>query len=99
MPVSGSIRASLRKCSIPMACYFSFSARARSYAATCVSPGSALVVTGIVAALLTSPAGRAHAQQPGPAHPLVSQAEYQRWQTELSNWGRWGKDDELGTLN
>ena len=30
---------------------------------------------------------------------LVTQAEYDRWQTELSNWGRWGKDDELGTLN
>src|SRR3954449_8643663 len=22
-----------------------------------------------------------------------------RWQKELSNWGRWGKDDELGALN
>src|SRR6476659_6648746 len=32
-------------------------------------------------------------------HPLVTQAEYDRWQTELSNWMRWGKDDELGTLN
>ena len=33
------------------------------------------------------------------SHPLVTQAEYERWQTELSNWGRWGKDDELGALN
>jgi hypothetical protein len=32
-------------------------------------------------------------------HPLTTQAEYERWQKELSNWGRWGKDDELGTLN
>lgn len=31
--------------------------------------------------------------------PLVTAAQYERWQTELSNWGRWGKDDELGTLN
>jgi hypothetical protein len=31
--------------------------------------------------------------------PLVSQAEYERWQTDLTNWGRWGKDDELGALN
>jgi kynurenine formamidase len=30
---------------------------------------------------------------------VVTQAEYDRWQTELSNWGRWGRDDELGTLN
>src|SRR2546426_2247272 len=32
-------------------------------------------------------------------HPLVTQAEFERWQTELSNWGRWGKDDEIGALN
>jgi kynurenine formamidase len=25
--------------------------------------------------------------------------EYDRWRTEFSNWGRWGDDDELGTLN
>ena len=31
--------------------------------------------------------------------PLVSQAEYDDWMTELSNWGRWGPDDELGALN
>jgi len=35
----------------------------------------------------------------GASRPLVTKAEYERWQTELSNWGRWGKDDELGTLN
>jgi hypothetical protein len=29
----------------------------------------------------------------------VTQAEYDRWKKELSNWGRWGKDDQLGTLN
>jgi len=33
------------------------------------------------------------------SRPLVTKAEYERWQTELSNWGRWGKDDEMGTLN
>jgi hypothetical protein len=33
------------------------------------------------------------------SRPLVSMAEYERWQTALSNWGRWGKDDQLGTLN
>jgi kynurenine formamidase len=40
--------------------------------------------------------GVASSGSPG---PLVTQAEYDRWQTELSNWGRWGKEDELGTLN
>ncbi len=33
------------------------------------------------------------------SHPLVTQAQYEKWETELSNWGRWGKDDEMGTLN
>ena len=31
--------------------------------------------------------------------PLVSQALYERWIDELSNWGRWGPDDELGAFN
>ena len=44
----------------------------------------------------------AHAQQTRTAEtppPEVSKAQVQRWMTELSNWGRWGKDDQLGTLN
>ena len=28
-----------------------------------------------------------------PAHPQVTRGEYERWQTELSNWGRWGPTD------
>ena len=39
------------------------------------------------------------ASQASSSRPLVSQAQYDAWQKELSNWGRWGKDDELGTLN
>jgi hypothetical protein len=35
----------------------------------------------------------------GPSRPLVSEAQYEAWQTQLSNWGRWGTDDQLGTLN
>ena len=33
------------------------------------------------------------------AHPLVTQEEYERWQAEQSNWGRWGPNDEMGALN
>ena len=45
------------------------------------------------------------------AHPVVGQEpreeragsvtpeQFDRWMTELSNWSRWGPDDELGTLN
>lgn len=29
----------------------------------------------------------------------VTAEEYARWKTELSNWGRWGRDDEIGALN
>ena len=39
------------------------------------------------------------ASQGSPSRPLVSEAQFEAWQTELSNWGRWGRDDELGTLN
>jgi kynurenine formamidase len=39
------------------------------------------------------------AAQQSNSHPLVTKAEYDRWLVELSNWGRWGKDDEMGTLN
>src|SRR5437773_9384259 len=46
---------------------------------------SVLMLAGAIAA----------AQSP----PLVTQAEYERWQVELSNWGRWGRNDEMGTLN
>src|SRR5438445_7471591 len=49
---------------------------------------------GLAAAL----AGDA-ASQGSSSRPLVSEAQYEAWQTELSNWGRWGKDDQLGTLN
>ncbi len=29
----------------------------------------------------------------------VSKTQFDRWMKDISNWGRWGKDDELGTLN
>src|SRR5215471_450601 len=39
------------------------------------------------------------AAQGSSSRPLVSEAQFEAWQTGLSNWGRWGRDDELGTLN
>ena len=30
---------------------------------------------------------------------LVTLATLERWETELSNWGRWGPDDQRGALN
>jgi len=40
------------------------------------------------------------AQQPAaPSHAPVSKEQIEKWKNELSNWGRWGKDDERGALN
>ena len=58
--------------------------------------GSVLMLVIAGTAILASQSGSSGAAL---SRPLVTKAEYERWQTELSNWGRWGKDDELGTLN
>lgn len=63
---------------------------------TLVAGAAALTLVGAMTGAALSQ-GRS-SDAPG-TRPLVTQAEYDRWQTELSNWGRWGKDDELGTLN
>jgi kynurenine formamidase len=36
--------------------------------------------------------------QPAPRREVTA-AEYEGWKKELSNWGRWGKDDQIGALN
>src|SRR5712692_6661957 len=33
------------------------------------------------------------------AEQPVDKSTLDRWMQELSNWGRWGKDDQLGTVN
>jgi kynurenine formamidase len=38
-----------------------------------------------------------HAQSDDPR--TVTAEQYERWKTELSNWGRWGAMDEIGALN
>jgi hypothetical protein len=57
-----------------------------------------LAVLVCAIAIATALAADVSSQQASSA-PLVSEAQYLAWQTELSNWGRWGKDDQLGTLN
>jgi kynurenine formamidase len=35
-----------------------------------------------------------------PPYPhTLTKADVDRWMSELSNWGRWGKDDQSGTVN
>ena len=57
--------------------------------------GGSAAVAVLACAVMATP----NAQQPEAAAPLVSADQYERWQTELSNWGRWGPDDELGAAN
>jgi kynurenine formamidase len=55
-----------------------------------------ILATGLFAALLLA----ALAAGQGPSRPdAVTKADYERWKNELSNWGRWGKDDQIGALN
>jgi kynurenine formamidase len=54
-----------------------------------------MLATGLIAGLLI--AALTAGQQP--PQSTVTRAEYERWKVELSNWGRWGKDDQLGALN
>src|SRR5262252_2617685 len=51
------------------------------------------------AALVAVAAVRVTHTQGTPAGHTVSQEQLDKWKTELSNWGRWGKDDQKGTVN
>ena len=57
----------------------------------------------VVAVPLLGQAVRTRGFQPGSAPAAggqrVTQADVERWKQELTNWGRWGADDERGTLN
>src|ERR1700680_214705 len=48
--------------------------------------------------MLSLAADKLSSQAAAPGH-VVSSAEYERWKKDLSNWGRWGKDDQIGALN
>jgi hypothetical protein len=63
-----------------------------------------LLSTALLAAAV-APVAAAAAQEfsvhPSTQDPavVVDLARIARWETELSNWGRWGPDDQIGTLN
>ncbi|MDP6580813.1 MAG: cyclase family protein [Vicinamibacterales bacterium] len=60
----------------------------------------AFTTVGSRSARLMAQGGRPQAH-PSTQEPsiLVTPATMERWETELSNWGRWGSDDQRGTLN
>src|SRR5215510_16101183 len=51
----------------------------------------------ILAALASTEISRSQSAKPG-ARPKTK-ADIDRLMVELSNWGRWGKEDQLGTMN
>jgi kynurenine formamidase len=55
------------------------------------------MVLGSLAIVLASTVVRSG--QPAAPTPAVTKADFDRWKTELSNWGRWGKDDQIGAIN
>src|ERR1700674_4732339 len=60
--------------------------------------GSALLAVATVGSLLTRVAAQSKPESPA-QHPAITIEQINRWETELSNWGRWGTDDESGALN
>jgi kynurenine formamidase len=50
--------------------------------------------------LLMLTTGTVFSQPGAPARPrTVTAQEYERWKKDLSNWGRWGREDQIGALN
>ncbi len=43
--------------------------------------------------------GAARVALPTHSAQQITQADVDRWMNELSNWGRWGKQDQVGTVN
>jgi kynurenine formamidase len=54
-----------------------------------------LIKTPLIGLLLVAFTGCVQAD----SDSMVSVAQFDAWMEEISNWGRWGADDELGTLN
>jgi kynurenine formamidase len=68
------------------------------------------LIGGISAAILVGAVGDAVAPsqrtgdqglsaQEAASRPVVTKEQYDRWQKELSNWGRWGPNDQDGAIN
>jgi kynurenine formamidase len=53
----------------------------------------------LLAAVLAASAMVSRADGPRPETKKLTRAEFDGMMTALSNWGRWGKDDQLGALN
>ena len=57
------------------------------------------VAVFMLAGLLMAGMAKSLLSQASPSNHTVTQSDMERWKKELSNWGRWGTDDQLGTIN
>src|SRR5882757_3126894 len=57
-----------------------------------------LSATGLLAVLIAGLTTGNLSSQPAPKREVTA-AEYEGWKKSLSNWGRWGANDEIGAIN
>lgn len=57
------------------------------------------VLLVLVACALSAPALFSGSRVTAQAGSKLTKADIDTWMKELSNWGRWGKDDQLGAIN
>src|SRR5579863_4924898 len=60
---------------------------------------TAIAAVGIVATLTVFSGHYTRARGASAPDHTVTQADMEKWKVQLSNWGRWGKEDQKGTLN
>ena len=58
-----------------------------------------VVTVGLVAATILAVGACSEGGAQGETGEEVTREQYDTWMTELSNWGRWGDDDQVGALN
>ena len=58
-----------------------------------------LVMGGLAVATMVAFGACSGGDAQGEAGGEVTKEQYDSWMTELSNWGRWGDDDQLGAVN
>lgn len=75
--------------------------RRRSFARSAITLVAAATLTALPGVVVQGQGGAAFTPHPSTQEParLVTLDQLKRWEQELSNWGRWGKDDQRGMLN
>ncbi len=58
----------------------------------------ALFVVAVMVLVVTRPTVPVAQTGEGSSH-TVTKEQYEQWKKDVSNWGRWGKDDQIGTMN